>query len=255
MIPEVYYRATDPYHWEIDNLPLRNIIRREDLINSSLDNVLNQMKNAIGTSGSVANRLNQSLADNGSLIADAVDEAQHSIEAHTDSELYVRMTREQSDKLDLVAEEANSFWISVDTDSSSGPITVDFNDGNLEIAASTSITPRIEAPNVLKFDLAFPAAAAHGHSYGVIPVPEDSGFPDYINYNVGRDSFVEDSLRVYINGVRIFADAEIYVPGHLVDSPWTLMSFTSDYTSGTFQLSRAIDPDDDIRIDFDIAYV
>lgn len=255
LIPEVLYQPGDPYHWEYDNLPLKNIIRREHLINVALDNVIAQMRDAIGTQGSMANRLNQSMDQDGSLKTDAVDDTLHSIEAHEDTELYVRMTRDQSDKLDIIAEEANSFWITVDTDSSSGPTQIVFDTGNLEIAASTSITPRIEAPNVLKFDLAFPPAAAHGHSYGVVPVPEDPGLPDYINYNIGAESFIEDSLRIYINGVRIFADAEVYVPEHLVDDLWVLMSFAADCTTGTFQLSRAISADDDIRVDFDTTYV
>ena len=81
--------------------------------------------------------------------------------------------------------------------------------------------------------------------------------PDYINYTVDSISspFVEGSLRVYVNGVRIFEDSEVYVPGPLVDDSWTLLSFTADFDNGSFALSSAISEDDIIKIDYDISFV
>lgn len=254
LIPEVLYGPNDPIYWEIDNLPLKSIITRQNLINLSLDNVLEQMRNAIGTQGSLSNRLNQSIDADGNLKTSAVDSTMHSIEAHEDTDDYVRMTKVQSDKLETIADNAKDFSVSIYTDDVT---SVDFEEGVLKIKASSSVTPIFESPDVLKFDLAFPEAAAHQHYYGLTPVHSDSLDPDYINFKVNSiaSEFVENTLRVTINGVRIYSDVEIYVPGALVNDPWTLMSFTPDHSNGTFELSSAISEEDIIRIDFDISFI
>ena len=254
LIPEVYYNPQDPYHWEVDNLPLKNIIRRQNLINLSVDNVLEQIRDAIGTQGSMANRLNQSINQDGSLKTEAIDAAMHSIAEHTDTEDFVRMTKAQSDKLDLISDEATNLSIQIDTD---GTSFVLFDAGVIEIQASSSVTPIVTAPNILTFELGFPVAAAHQHYYGSTPVHTDLLDPDYINYTVdsGPSAFVEGSLRVFVNGVRIFEDQEVYAPGPLADDPWTLLSFTPDPINGAFALSSAISEDDIIKIDYDILFV
>ncbi len=254
LIPEVYYAPEQPYHWEYDNLPLKNIIQRQNLINLALDDVIMEMRDAIGTQGSVANRLNQSINANGSLKQSAIDEALHSIESHTDGTAYVRMTKEQSDKLDLIADEATDLSLQIDTDGSS---SVAFTSGAVIIEGSDTVTPSLTAPNKLKFNLAFPASAAHRHFYGLTPVHADQVTPDYLNYkvNTSASSYIEGSLRVYINGVRVFEDDEVYAPGALVDDSWTLMSFTPNHENGTFQLSQALSDDDIIKIDFDLSLV
>jgi hypothetical protein len=256
LIPEVYHAPNDPYHWEYDNLPLKNIIERQNIINLSLDNVLEEMRAAIGTQGSMSNRIAQSINDDGSLKTTAIDDALHSVEEHTDSDDYVRMTVPQSAKLDLITDEATDLVIHVDP-SGDGSNLVQFNSGTVSIQSSSSVTPVIESPNILKFDLAFPVAAAHRHFYGQTPVSVNLVTPDYINYKVDSAStaYVDESLGVYINGVRIFEDDDVYVPGPLVDDPWTLMSFTSDYANGLFELSTAISEDDIIKIDFERSFV
>ena len=254
LIPEVLYAPNDPIHWEYDNLPLKNILQRQNLINLSLDDVLEQMRDAIGTQGSMANRLNQSIAADGTLKTEAVDAALHSIEEHQDTDDYVRMTKAESDKLANVADDATDVTLQVNTD---GSTVVNLDSGVVIIEGSTTVTPSIDAPNKLSFNLAFPAAAAHRHFLGLTPVHENQVTPDYVNYKVNSSStpYIEDSLRVYINGVRIFADDEVYVPGALVTDPWTLLSFTPDHAAGTFELSSAISDDDIIKIDFDISFV
>lgn len=254
LIDPIYFSPNDPYHWEIDNLPLKNIIQRQNLINLALDNALEQMRDAIGTQGSFANRLNQSINADGSLKTSAIDDALHSIEEHEDTDDFVRMTKLQSDKLDLVANEATNLEVHVSTD---GSAFLSFDEGVLNIEPSDTVTPRIEAPNKLKFDLAFPVAAAHRHFYGQTPVHAVAIDPDYMNYKVTSVAtpYVDGSLRIYINGVRIFEDDDVYVPGNLVDDPWTLLSFTSDAENGTFALSAAISDDDIIKTDFDASFV
>lgn len=250
LIPEVYYAPNDPYHWEIDNLPLKNIIQRQNLINFALDGALEQMRDAIGTQGSVANRLNQSIEPDGSLKTAAVDDAIHSLEEHTDTANYVRMSKSQSDKLDLITDEATDIVLQIDKDGSN---VVTFDSGTVIFESSDTVTPSVTSPNKVKFDMVFPASAAHRHYFGLVPVHAD-GTPDFINYKVTSLStvYIEDSLRVYINGVRIFETDGVYVPGPLVDDAWTLMSVIPDHATGTFVLSTALSEDDIIRIDFDI---
>lgn len=254
LIPEVLYQPNDPYHWEIDNLPLKNIITRQNLINLALDDVLEEMRDAIGTAGSVANRLNQSIEQDGSLKATAIDTALHNIEDHTDGSAFVRMSTAQSAKVDLVADEATDLALRINSDGSS---LLTFDSGTVKIEPSSTITPSIEAPDILKFHMTFPASAAHQHNYGKTPVHVNLVTPDYINYKVNSVAsvYIDESLRIVINGVRIFEDDSVYIPGPLVDDPWTLIAFTSDSTSGTFELSTAITDDDIIKVDYDISLV
>lgn len=254
LIPEVLYGPNDPIHWETDNVPLKNIIKRQNLINLALDDALEQLRDAIGTQGSVANRLNQSIKADGSLKKSAIDDTTHSIEEHEDTANYVRMSKAQSDKLDTVSKDATDVSIRVFTDNTN---FTKFDSGGIDILPSSTVTPDITSPNKVKFDLSFPASAAHKHFYGLVPVASNLSSPDYTNYKVNSSStaFIEDSLRVHINGVRIFEDQEVYVPGDMVDDPWTLLKFTPDHSNGTFELSAAISEDDIIRIDFDISLV
>lgn len=233
---------------------MKNIIRRQNLINLALDNVIEQMTDAIGTQGSLANRLNQSIDADGNLKATSIDEALHSIEEHADTSDYVRMTKEQSDKLDLIADDATSLALLVNSDGSN---LIAFDAGYVQLEPSSTVTPRVETPNILKFDFAFPASAAHQHFYGLVPVHVNLVTPDYIHYKVNSVAtpFVDGSLRVYINGIRIFEDAEVYVPGALITDPWTLLSFTPDYVNGLFELSAAISDEDIVRVDFEISLV
>ncbi|CAE7860328.1 unnamed protein product [Symbiodinium microadriaticum] len=245
------FGPNDPIHWQTENIPLESLMTRQNLINMALDNVIEQIRDAIGTQNTIANRLNQSLDPDGSLKATAIDDAAHSIEEHTDSTNFVRMTAAQSAKLDLVSDEATDVALQV-TD---GTSTIDFTSGVVKLQPSDTVTMSVTAPDILKFNLAFPASAAHQHFYGLDPVHANIVDPDYTNYQVNAtpSPFVEGSLRVYVNGVRIFSDEAVYVPGSMVEDAWTLLSFTPDHAAGTFELSAALSDEDIIRIDFDIA--
>jgi len=227
---------------------------RQELINLALDDVIEEMRDAIGTQGSVANRLNQSISADGSLKSTAIDDAAHSIEQHTDSDDYVRMTKAESDKLALIADEASDITLQIDNTEDD---PVNLTSGEVVFQSTSSVDVELESPNIVKFNLGFDTAAAHRHYYGLEPVHSDLVEPDYINYKVNSTStaFVSGSLRVYVNGIRIFSDVSIYVPGPLVDDPWSLLKFTPTPASGTFALSAAISEDDVIRIDFDTSLV
>ena len=80
------YDPMHPYHWEYDNLPLRVLMQREELINAAVDINSQIIRDAAGDQGTVANRLNQSMEENGNLKTIAIDEALHNIGWHEDGE-------------------------------------------------------------------------------------------------------------------------------------------------------------------------
>lgn len=243
----------DPYHFEYDNIPLKNIIRREVLINLAVDNLVQQMTDAIGTQGSVSNRLNQSINPDGSIKAAAVDAALHSIDEHTDSSNYVRMTRTEHNKLALIADTATDFSVQVQNDDQNNTV-VTFNSGSLRFVPSPTVTWHVNGSQV-SADMTFDPATAHKHYYDQVPVSVNQMNPDFIHYKVNSMSspFISGSLRVYVNGVRLTGHASIYVPGALVNDPWTLLTYTGNPSLGTFHLSQALSDTDVITIDYDIS--
>lgn len=270
------YQPLDPYHWHFDNLPIQSILERENLINAAVDINSQTLRDAAGTQGTVANRLDQSIAPDGSIEVAAVDEAMHNIAAHADGTIslttdeidgiaddlgyivsnpvpYVRMLDAERDKLALVSDQATALKLQVEGAST----TTTFDDETVILTASPTVTWQATAPNRVEAHLAFPAEAAHAHIYGATPVPTNLGSPDYTHYKTTSTStvFVEDSLRVYVNGVRVNADAAVYVPGPSgPNGTWHLTTFAPSHSAGTFYFSRALDPDDVIVIDFDISY-
>jgi hypothetical protein len=257
LISPVYYSPENPYFYIYDNLPLRNIIVRQGLLNLSLDNVIEQMTDAVGTQNTVSNRLNQSINPDGSLKKSAVDATLHTMDDHTDTINFVRMTAAESDKLALIADGATNFGLNIQTDTASPPTLINFDSGVVELDWSESVTFSVTSPNKLQMHLTFPVASAHQHYYDQTPVPANQLTPDFINYKVNSvaSSIMEGSLRVYVNGVRLSSSAQIYVPGNLVSDPWTLLEFTPDESSGSFALSTALSSTDIIRIDYDIAFI
>ena len=246
LIPEVLYQAMMPYHVDYDNLPLRTILEREEIINDAVDINSQMMREAIGTQGTLSNRLRKSLNDDGTLKSSAIDSALHSVEDHTDNTTYVRMLGTERDKLALIADEASALSLKIRTVSTD----ILFVDEIVEIEPTDTITWEVVAPNKLKAHMAFPSAAVHRHYYNLTPVSTD-----YKNYKTTSLStvFTADSLVVFINGVRIYSNDSVYVPDSLVHT-WALTYFTPSPTAGTFVLNRTITSDDVIRIDFDTIY-
>jgi hypothetical protein len=244
LIPAVLFEAMQPYHFQYDNLPLQAILDRLGVVNSAVDNDSQQIRESVGTQGTLANRLTQSINDDGSLKTDAVDATLHSIEEHTDGATYVRMTDIERDKLVLISENATALAMQFDT----GSTIVLFEDEVVEFLDSATVTWTVTAPNKVKANMAWPEDAAHLHFYGMTPVAV-GGYQNYKTTSISTP-FMEDTLRVFINGIAIFSDDDIYVPDS-THTTWTLTSFTPNYTAGTFALSRAIDASDIIRIDFD----
>lgn len=266
--PVPLYDPNHPYFWTYDNLPLETLKIRDEVINGEVENIAATIRDANGTQGTVANRLNQSINPDGSLKDEAIDEALHSIAEHLDASkeltteeletieslgyvvsnpvAYVRMLEVERAKLSLIADEATNMTIQVETPSN----TVLFEQGPISFAFSDSVTWEVSSGNVVKANLSFPIEAAHRHYYDLEPVTTD-----YQTYKVTSVStpYIEGTLRVFINGVRLSEGADIYIPGNLISDSWTLNSFTADPTAGTFELGEAITEEDIIRIDFDIA--
>jgi len=250
------YDPLDPYHFEFDNLPLESLILRQELINDAVENNRKIMNDAIGTAGTVANRLNQSIEDNGDLKTSAIDDALHSIEYHTDSDDYVRMTSTERAKLALIDDESNLLTLRVELNESISSDDIVIDTGEVVLTDTATVSWEVTAPNKLKANLTFPAEAAHKHYYDLNPIHSNTTSPDYTNYKVTTSStaFTEGSLRVYINGTRLSQYQSVYVPDAITDSQ-SLIKFTPNHSSGTFALSAAITEDDVIRIDFDTSFV
>ena len=89
---------------------------------------------------------------------------------------------------------------------------------------------------------------AHRHYYDLEPITTD-----YRNYQVTsvNTHYIEGSLRVYLNGIKLNSDYDVLYWDSLAES-WSPNRFTPSNNSGTFILNSAINDSDVIRIDFDI---
>lgn len=263
LIQNVLYDGMQPYYVDFDNLPLQNILYRQTLINDVVDANTILVQSAKGSRNSIADRLDESLEQDGSLKTTAVDTSLHNIGAHTDGEGldalgetvdYVRMLASERDKLELVSDEATALSILVNTPSAA----ILFNDDLIEMVGSDTVTWEVEGlegSQILKAHTTFPTSLAHRHIYDATPVPYDILDPDYMEYKVNSVAtpYLEDSLKVYINGFKLTTTDEVYVPGpDGLTSTWYLTTFTPNYANGTFILNRALDPDDIIYIDYDL---
>ncbi len=254
LIPVPRYSALQHYHVDYDNLPLDALITRIGLVNSAVDIVSDDVRNAVGTAGTLANRIGASLNANGSLKPTAIDSALHNIGYHADgtgpdSVDYVRMKQEERDKLALVADEATSMTLEVQTISN----IVLFDEGPVLFEPSNTILWTVTAPNKVKANLTFPMDSVHRHYYDILP-QNVFGPPDWKTFTTGSASpFIEGSLRVHINGIRLSDSDEIYVPSYNLSNPWQLNQFTPDVNGLGFTLLNAITSNDIIRIDFEIS--
>jgi hypothetical protein len=263
LIPEVLYEPNQPYHYLYDNIPLRNILARISLVNIQADKNATMLLGTAGTAGSIANRLDESLNEDGSLRAASIDESMHNIAYHADGTddagvEYVRMTGVERSKLSLVESGANLLTIQVGEE---GPI----ESGNVELRSSATIFFDLEAPNVVRAHSSFPPDVAHRHVYDVEPAHQSLGYsssssssgPDWRNFKTTLlgTAYVEGSLRVYINGVRIGSGVRVPVfSGSSTPSSWVLFSVSSESPEeGKFSLNTAVPiPNNNIRIDFDM---
>lgn len=246
-IPEVLYQPNQPYQYHYDNLPLRNILKRIDLVNSQVDTNTDVLRGASGTAGNLSSRLEVSLEESGHLKVSAVDDCNHSIEAHEDTDDYVRMTSGERAKLDLVENSANKLYVGV-----AGDV---FSSGTLTFADSDTVTFSSPSPNTVVANVNFPLDSAHRHYYGIDPVlygSSSSSSGVHYKTTISDTPFMEGTLRVYVNGVRL-SESSVNV---WTGSAWVPTNIASqDYASGSFSLNRTLGVTEDIRIDFDESFV
>lgn len=252
------YNALDPYHVNFDNKPLQNIIARQKMINSAVDLNTDILSSAKGSTGSLTDRLDASLQDSGHLIPSAIDLALHSIEEHTDSADYVRMTDLERDKLGLIADGATNISLSFETAGASST-PVDINDGTIILADSVSTSWRWTAGKIY-LDMNFPMESAHTHFHDIEPANPSGDFMTYYLpyvWDDGTSSSSGSSLRVYVNGVRVSQDLG-YVP---VASSTSITSWASnkidseDADNKKFVLLNPLTLYDLIIVDFNRPYL
>lgn len=256
-IPEVLYEPNQPYHYHYDNLPLRNILTRIGLVNIQVDTNTDIIRGAAGTAGTIDARMNVSLEPNGSIKLSAVDAVRHGIGHHTDGDgpdgiAYVRMTADERAKLALVQSEANRLVLEVEDYSPTVGSSVTIADGTVKLKGSPTVFFDFEAPNVVRVHSAFPPDTAHRHHYGLQPANQNASSPDYKNFKTTALStrYEEGSLRVYVNGVRLYSTS-VPVPNPSGSSFTATYVATQSHTEGSFSLNRSLSASDVIRIDFD----
>lgn len=256
-IPEVLYEPNQPYHYHYDNLPLRNILTRIGLVNIQVDTNTDIIRGAAGTAGTIDARLNVSMESNGSIKLSALDSVRHGIGHHTDGEgpdgvAYVRMTADERAKLALVQSEANRIVFEVEDHSPTVGSSVTISEGTVKFKGSSTVFFDFEAPNVVKIHSAFPPDTAHRHHYGLQPANQNASSPDYKNFmtTAVSTSYEEGSLRVYVNGVRLYSTS-VPVPNQSGSAFTATYIAAQSHTEGSFSLNRSLSASDVIRIDFD----
>lgn len=247
-IPVRRHQPLDPYDHIHDNQPIDDLASQIELVNDAVGGLQTTLAASVGTQPSLNARLNQSLEADGSLSTDAVDEANHSIEAHTDTDDYVRMTAAERAKLDGVAAEATDVAVVVPFVGDPDPTT--FDSGDLEFVESDTVQFR-NAGGKVALDIKIPLTAKHIHYYGVTPVTDDR-----LNFTTTSvpTAYKAGSLRVYVNGIRLTTDATVTV---LVSGEATALRYEEGddtsgvVTGGDFNLNIAVGAADVVRIDFD----
>ena len=258
-IPEVLYEPSYPYHYSYDNLPLKNILARINMVNIQVDTNTDIIRGSAGTAGSLNSRLDVSLNNDGTLKTSAIDVAMHSIASHEDTEEYVRMTVEERAKLDSITSDANKFYIEVEDaipTVGTNVIVPNSNNGTLRLLNSSTIFFEFTCPNILKAHSVFPPGVAHVHHYDLSPAYDNPSGPSFQHYKTTslNTPFQEGTLRVYLNGTRL-SSVNIKAYDAATDS-WINSKISSQSPEdGTFSLNRAISIDDVLRIDFDEAFL
>ena len=236
LVPVPKYQPLDPYHFEIDNLPIDGLETQMFLVNAQVDINQNTLEGSIGSAGTLDNRLNQSLEDSGALKATAIDAALHSIAEHLDEGGFVRMEEVERDKLSLIESEANRLNIELET--VSAVFTWPSFDATFKVNDSDTIAWRVESGEVFA-DTTFAKSLIFIPSYDITPIQILGTL--YKTTSVDTE-FNPGTLRVFINGLR------------LTEGGPALGGFyysETDPALGTFTLNTDVGVSDVLRIDFD----
>ena len=262
------YQGLQPYFYDVDNLPITDLIENDNRINTACDANSQLISDAIGNAGSLALKLNTCMDSLGNLLQTAVDNAQHHIGEHYEAivnplvnDYYVIMMNSERQKLSSVTDNATALTISMWSGAYGGNLVETlYTNEHVEFIPSETInwTTSIQSGHqYVSAQLAFGGAFVQ-HNYGATPTASD-----YRDYTVPTGNYVSGTLRVYINGIRLlespsFANSNLlYVPSY-VNAPtsisWVQNSYEEvDPDSGTFTLYNAITVYDTIQVDFDLS--
>lgn len=253
-IPEVLYLPNQPYHYYYDNLPLKNILTRIGLVNIQVDYNTDVLRGSAGSTGSLNNRLDQSLEADGSLKKSAVDSVMHSIANHEDGDGYVKMTTSERSKLEGISSGANNFNIEIEDSGEFFTIPTESNE-TLKLRNSSTIEFNFQSPNIVTAHSVYPPEFAHKHNYDIVPAFDIPSGPTYKLFKTSalNTPFIEGSLKVYVNGIKL-TNVPIYVPNSDASSWNPIFIESQNHLTGDFSLSVALSSEDVIRIDFDESF-
>jgi len=278
------YQPNDPYHYDFDNKPIKTLVMRDQIMSGQINQNSQILREGAGDSGSLPLRLDRSLEKDGNLKPGAIDQANHSIAHHsngskqiTQEEMdeynslgytlnsspdFVVMLRAERDKLSQITADANN--ITFQFPGMSTPV----DGGTIEFQDSYGIYWEISNPSdeniVIKPILN--NATDHKHFYEVTPVFANG------EYQIsGIQEFKKDTLRVYVNGVRIpscsqncSASDGIYYPAFsstvttqppqlkAPNTQWNNLYFTEMNDEAKFTLSSTLSSYDKIFVDYEI---
>lgn len=241
LIPLNAYEAGMPYEVSTDNLPIFSLDQKISLVNDETEQNTIILEAAQGSTGSLANRLDTSLEQNGDIKTIAIDNALHSIEEHLDGSTYVRFALSERTKLSTITSGATDVAFQIDTVSNTvlvdeglisitGSDTIEWTITSGEIQARTAFTPKIQKSNV---------------------TPTTSNYEDYTLPSA--DPYISGSLRIYVNGMRIPESPDsTYVPTDFPTIEWVALNYTEVSSSlGTFSLNTAVTSAEVILVDYD----
>lgn len=259
LIPEVLYEPNQPYHYLYDNIPLKNILARISLVNIQTDTNAEMLRGLAGSAGSISARLGESLEDDGSLKTSAVNDSMHGIDHHEDGGGYVRMRDDERSKLSLIDDRANELKVRVNNNALPDEET------SVDFRSSSSIFFTLESTNIIRAHHNLPSDMAHRHVYGQTPAhrapdgsSSSSSGPDWKHFKTLLSTpYMDGSLRVYINGVRIGPGVRVPIfTSSTTPASWMLFSVAGeDPETGDFELNSEIPYGglNIISIDFEIA--
>jgi hypothetical protein len=250
------YQFLDPYNAIADNIPIQAIIEALTFINDQVDIDAQILRESIGTQGTLANRLAQSINDNGTLKTTAINNALHDIEDHVDSPDFVRMMMTERTKLGNIDSDATNLSVTFNT--TGGPVSFPISGNTIDIQPSTTIAWRYQSGSIYADDN-FPSATRHTHYYTLTPVLVSGSLYETTSL---ATAYQGGTLRVYINGVRLTESGPVKVPIFSGSTySMTSYSYTEGATdmdgiveNGQFTLSSSLPAGNVIFIDFDVFF-
>jgi hypothetical protein len=258
------HTGLQPYFYDVDNLPLMDLIENDNRINIQTDYNSTSLHDATGAASSLAAKLNVSMDALGNLNKAAVDATLHDIAKHSldPTDQYVLMTTTERSKLSLAPDEGSTnLKLSVWTGAYGETDKTSYVNELVELVPSETInwvTSEQSGRYYVSAQLAF-GGAYHQHLYGQTPTILNS--PTNTSFVVPGGKYVSGSLRISINGFQIYSTKDIWVPSYNIPwvpgaNPftWVLRRFTEvNPNSGTFSLSAGSLYDSDQPIvDFDV---